>query len=189
MSKFKSHLAKYALLAWKTRSVADSVYDACEHIRDALDQGSKLLVAGNGGSAADASHFVAELVVQYNMFRRALAALSLTSDSAVITASANDFGFGKVFERQVEALGNPGDVFLGITTSGKSENIIKAIRKANEMGLLTICLTSEKIDEDLVPAHVMIKIPHKDTALIQEMHKAILHYIASELEISAANEV
>ncbi|MEO6909902.1 MAG: SIS domain-containing protein, partial [Edaphobacter sp.] len=118
--------------------IADILISIGELTAKAMQDGHKLLVAGNGGSAADAQHLVAEFVVRLTVNRPALRAIALTTDSSILTATGNDFGFDRIFERQVEALGQPGDVFLGISTSGNSPNILKALQQAKEMGIATI---------------------------------------------------
>ena len=115
-------------------------------IAGALRGGGKVLAFGNGGSAADAQHFVGELVGRYYVERRALPAVALTANTASITAIANDYGFDRVFERQVEALGQPGDVAVGISTSGRSSNVLAALRKARELGLFSVGMTGEDAD-------------------------------------------
>ena len=144
----------------------------------------KILIAGNGGSAADAQHFAAELVGRFQKNRRALPCIALTTDTSNITAIGNDFGFEQIFSRQVEALGNPGDVFIGISTSGNSANIIAAVEEARKRQMHTIGLLGraggvlkDKVDHAVV-------IPHDVTARIQEAHIFILHYWADMIERS-----
>ncbi len=148
----------------------------------AFKSGKKLLVCGNGGSAADAQHFVAELIIRYEKDRKALPAIALTTNSSNLTAGANDLGYAEVFARKVEALGSEGDILVGITTSGNSENIIKALKIAKQKGMKTICLngkTGGKVN-DLIKTNDLrvdsnIVIPADNTARIQESHITIIH--------------
>ncbi len=154
----------------------------------AFRDGKKLLLAGNGGSAADAQHIAAELVVRYKggNERRALPAISLAADSSALTACGNDYGYDRVFARQVEGLGNPGDVFLGITTSGNSPNIVLAIEAAREIGMKTILLTGRTggrlVTEKPDLLDCMIRVPDDVTAAIQETHIMVGHILCSLVE-------
>ena len=145
----------------------------------ALANQHKVLFCGNGGSCADASHFAAELSVRFHTDRRALAAIALTDPSA-LTACANDYGYDYVFARQVEALGQPGDVLVGISTSGKSANVNEAIRKAKHQGLATLGLSGAR-GLDSGP-DVDISVPSRSTARIQEAHALIIHLLCEGLE-------
>lgn len=144
----------------------------------------KILIAGNGGSAADAQHFAAELVGRFQVNRRALPCIALTTDTSNLTAIGNDFGFREVFARQVEALGREGDAFIGISTSGNSENIISAVEEAKRQNMATIGLLGRDGGKlaDMVD-HAVI-VPHDVTARIQEAHIFILHYWADCIERS-----
>lgn len=136
----------------------------------ALEAGKKLLFFGNGGSAADAQHLATEFVVRFKTNRRALAALSLSTDTSLLTAVGNDLGFEFLFSRQIEALGQEGDIAIGISTSGKSPNVLHGFRKAREKGLLTVGLTG-KTGGDLAPlCDILLKVPSTTTSRIQEMH-------------------
>jgi D-sedoheptulose 7-phosphate isomerase len=146
----------------------------------AVAGGHKVLFCGNGGSCADASHFAAELSVRFSTDRRALAALALTDVSA-LTACANDYGYDYVFARQVEALGEPGDVLVGISTSGKSANVNEAIRKAKHQGLATLGLSGAR-GFDSGP-DVDISVPSRSTARIQEAHALVIHLLCEGLEL------
>tara|TARA_B100000941_G_C28201060_1_gene396857 strand:+ start:15 stop:623 length:609 start_codon:yes stop_codon:yes gene_type:complete len=151
----------------------------------------KILFFGNGGSAADAQHLATELVVKFSENRKAIPALSLTTDTSVLTATGNDFGFKSVFSRQIEAIGNTGDVAIGISTSGKSENIIKALEKAKEQKLKCIALTG-KYTKDVMPfCDEIISIPATNTSRIQEMHIFFGQILcnAIEYELKLANLV
>jgi D-sedoheptulose 7-phosphate isomerase len=167
--------------------VAGSAYvDGVAAVIDLLDEafrsGHKLLVFGNGGSAADAQHLVAELVGRYATDRRALPAIALTTNQAVLTAWSNDYSFEDVFARQVEALGSAGDVALGISTSGRSPNVVKAMRRARELGLRTVGLTGERDGPIGDVADLLLAVPLRETARIQEVHLVTYHAICAALE-------
>ena len=141
----------------------------------ALADGKSILVFGNGGSAADAQHFAAELVVRYERDRPARSAVALTTDASILTAAGNDTGFDRVFARQVEALGRPGDIALAITTSGGSPNVVKAIEAANARGLVTVALTGRDGGEAGKIARLHVNVAEDRTALVQEVHITVLH--------------
>jgi D-sedoheptulose 7-phosphate isomerase len=146
----------------------------------------KLLVCGNGGSAADSQHIAGELVsvLSRDFPRPGLAAIALTTDSSVITASANDFGYGGVFERQTQALGNPGDTLLGITTSGNSENVVRALHWASAHDMTTIALTGASGGRAAELAHAAICVPSDNVQHIQEAHITIGHILCDLVEHS-----
>jgi D-sedoheptulose 7-phosphate isomerase len=148
-----------------------------------LRAGGKILFFGNGGSAADAQHLATELTVRYKKDRAAVAALALTTDTSALTAIGNDFGFERLFERQIEALGRPGDVAIGISTSGKSENVIRALRTAKKIGAVAAALSGG--DGGRLPglADPLLIVPSKTTARIQEMHIALGQMLCGALEI------
>ena len=167
--------------------VADSAYvervaATIDLLDDAFRSGHKLLVFGNGGSAADAQHLAAELVGRFAEDRRALPAIALTTNQAVLTAWSNDYSFEDVFARQVEALGLPGDVALGISTSGRSANVVNAMRRARELGLRTIGLTGERGGPIADVADILLAVPLDETARIQEVHLVTYHAICAALE-------
>jgi D-sedoheptulose 7-phosphate isomerase len=149
---------------------------------DAMRSGHKLLVAGNGGSAADAQHLVAEFVVRFTVNRPALRAIALTTDSSILTAAGNDFGFDHIFSRQIEALGQPGDVFLGISTSGNSTNILKALHQAKKMNITTVGFSGNNggLMRSLCDHNIII--PSSVTANIQESHLALEHIFCMLVE-------
>lgn len=162
--------------------IADTIVTIGELTAKAMGTGNKLLVAGNGGSAADAQHLVAEFVVRLTVNRPALRAIALTTDSSILTASGNDFGFDHVFERQVEALGQPGDVFLGISTSGNSKNIVNALHQARSMGITTIGFTGNDGGKMLPLCEHNVIIPSNVTMNIQECHLALEHIFCMVVE-------
>jgi len=147
-----------------------------------LAGGGKLLLFGNGGSAADAQHIATELTVRYERNRTALAALALTTDTSALTAAGNDLGFERIFARQIEALGRPGDVALGLSTSGRSPNVVAALRTARALGLRTAALTGRDGGELRALADVCVVVPSASTARIQEMHILLGHLLCGALE-------
>lgn len=148
----------------------------------ALQQGKKLLFFGNGGSAADAQHLATEFTVRFKSNRRALAALALTTDTSTLTAIGNDFGFDHLFSRQIEALGQKGDIAIGISTSGKSPNILKAFQQAQHQGLITVGLTGENGGDFPGNVDVLLKVPSQTVARIQEMHITLGQIFCGALE-------
>src|SRR6202789_3204007 len=128
----------------RDESIHDAVVAAAHLTADAMKSGHKLLIAGNGGSAADAQHLAAEFVIRLTVDRPALRAIALTTDSSILTSIGNDLGYERVFSRQIEAIGQPGDVFLGISTSGNSPNILKALHQAKKMGITTVGFSGNK---------------------------------------------
>lgn len=159
-----------------------------EVIVGALNAGNKLLVIGNGGSAADAQHIAAEIVGRYKQDRPACAAMALTTDTSALTAIANDYGFEQVFARQVAGLGRRGDVLLGLTTSGRSPNILAALRTARERGLVTIGFTGNKGETLGTLCDHLLVAPSDDTAIIQQIHLAVAHGICDEIEQALMRE-
>jgi D-sedoheptulose 7-phosphate isomerase len=162
--------------------ISDTVVTIAELTAAAMKSGHKLLVAGNGGSAADAQHLVAEFVSRLTVDRPALRAIALTTDTSILTACGNDYGFDRVFARQIEALGQPGDVFLAISTSGNSPNILNALHQAKEIGLITIGYTGNNGGKmrDLCDHNVII--PSTVTMNIQESHLALEHIFCMLVE-------
>ena len=148
----------------------------------ALVNGGKLLVAGNGGSAADAQHFAAEFVAMYKIQRRAHPAIALTTDTSILTAVGNDYSFENIFARQVEAHGRPGDILFLLTTSGNSKNLIKALAAAKKIGVTTVALLGKGGGRTKGLADYEMLIPSANTPRIQEIQKLILHSIAEEVE-------
>jgi D-sedoheptulose 7-phosphate isomerase len=148
----------------------------------ALRGGHKVLIAGNGGSAADAQHIAAEIVGRYKQDRPAYAAIALTTDTSALTAISNDYGFEWVFARQVEGLGRRGDVLLVLSTSGRSPSILKALRTARELGLATIGFTGSQGEAMGALCDDLLVAPSDDTPIIQQIHLAIGHAICEEIE-------
>lgn len=148
----------------------------------ALASGNKLLFIGNGGSAADAQHLAAELVVRFKLTRRGLPALALTVDSSALTAIGNDFGFDQLFSRQVEALGQPGDILIALTTSGNSVNVLKAVPVAQAMGIQVVAMTGASGGKIAAMADLCLAMPSDDTPRIQEAHTLLGHLLCDLLE-------
>ena len=158
---------------------------ASEMMVGALINNGKILACGNGGSAADAQHFAAELVGRFELERQGLAAIALTTDSSILTAVGNDYGYKTVFERQVRALGQPGDVLLAISTSGNSSSIVEAIRAAHDNELHVVALTGKgggEIGQILRDSDVHICVPSDRTARIQEVHLLTIHCLCDAID-------
>lgn len=148
----------------------------------AIRNGNKLMLFGNGGSAADAQHIATELTIRYIKDRAPIAAIALTTDTSALTAAGNDLGFDEIFARQVAALGKPGDVVIGITTSGTSPNVVAALKTARAMGMVTVAFTGR--DGGVMPtlADVALIVPAQSTRRIQEVHILIGHLLCGALE-------
>ena len=155
----------------------DKMSLAAAAVKKALAEGHKVLLCGNGGSAADSQHLAAEFVGRFQKERRGLPALALTVDTSVLTAVGNDYGFDRIFERQVEALGRRGDVLIGISTSGNSANVIKALQLARQMGIFTVGMMAAGGGKMAEICDVNLAVPAKVTARAQEMHILIGHIL------------
>ena len=164
-----------ALASGAHLSMGPGVDKAARLVADAALSSRTTFAFGNGGSATQAQHFVAELVVRYKDDRPALPAVALTADVAILTACANDYDYSVIFARQIEALGKPGDVAVGFTTSGRSPNVLKGLEAAKLRGLTTIMLTGEKGRAEAARWDVGIVVPSAETAHVQELHLAALH--------------
>ena len=160
-----------------------AIHDIVEIMLTCFQQNHKILLCGNGGSAADAQHVAAEFINRFRFDRPALPAIALTTDSSILTCIANDSSFDFVFSRQVEAIANSGDILIGISTSGGSENILNALDAARKKGIKTIGFTGEKGRTTLAPQcdHCLI-VPSTDTARIQEVHEFVWHFICGMIE-------
>jgi D-sedoheptulose 7-phosphate isomerase len=167
-------------------SNAGAIATVADVIVKSLRQGGAVLVFGNGGSAADAQHFAAELVGRYQTERKAWPAVALTTDTSALTAIGNDYGFDRVFARQLEALGRKGDVAIGISTSGNSPNVLRALEAASDRGLITVALTGKGGKAAAMATH-HIGVQEERTARIQEVHATVLHVICEliDKELSA----
>lgn len=178
----KHRLVADALLA----SFADPIEQAARMLIECYRAGGKLLVMGNGGSAADAQHFAAELVGRYMRERPAYPAIALSTDTSILTAVSNDYGYQDVFRRQVEAHARPGDVVVGISTSGNSENVCRALVLAKERGAVTIALGGGDGGRLKSLADIALIAPSKETPRIQEAHITIIHILCDVVEAALA---
>jgi len=159
------------------------IVEVADQINEAIRTGHKVLVCGNGGSAGDAQHFAAELVGRYRLDRKGWPAIALTTDTSALTAISNDYGFDQVFARQVAALGREGDILIGISTSGRSPNVINAVEQANLMGLRTIGLVGDNTESELSNVvQVCLHVPSTEGPMIQQAHIAVVHAICELLE-------
>ncbi len=149
---------------------------------DALKQGNKIVVMGNGGSAADAQHFAAELVGRFLKNRKALPAIALTTDTSILTAVANDFGYDRVFSRQVEALADPGDVIVGISTSGNSANVLDALAAAKKIRCRTVAFLGGGRSNKKTKVELALTVPVAETPRIQEVHLTLIHILCDLIE-------
>lgn len=178
---FDSADLKYQAAEALSRPIAD----AAQALLGSLTAGGKVLVCGNGGSAADAQHFAAEFVGRFERERPGLAALALTTDSSILTAIANDYAYEQVYAKQVQALGQPGDVLIAISTSGNSANVLAAVRAAHERELTVVALTGRgggALAGALADTDVHICVPHERTARIQEVHLLALHCLCDAVD-------
>ena len=164
----------------------DPVLRAAAAIRDAFAAGRRVFVFGNGGSAADSQHMAAELVGRFERERRALPALALTTDTSILTSIGNDYGYERVFVRQIEALAQPGDVAFGISTSGRSANVVAALTAARQRGLMTIALTGRDGGEVGSAAEIHVNVPDQSVARVQEVHRTLIHAICALVEMDVA---
>jgi len=176
--------------ALKTRFFSESspvLLEVGARMAESLLGDGRVLAFGNGGSAADAQHLVAELVGHFRGPRRALSAIALGTDPAIFTSVGNDIGFEAVFRRQVEALGRPGDVAIGISTSGRSANVIEAVRAAKQQGLVTVGLTGRGGGALAGLVDHLVDVPHEETARIQEVHGMVVHVLCQIVEEASAH--
>jgi D-sedoheptulose 7-phosphate isomerase len=155
---------------------------AAQAMSEALRSGRKLLVFGNGGSATDAQHLASELVGRFQKERVALPAVALTADTSILTSVANDYSFRQVFARQIEALGQPGDVAFGISTSGESPNVLMGLQAARAKGARTIALTGRDGGSVGAAADIHVNVPDQNTARVQEVHRTLLHVMCEVIE-------
>ncbi|MCK9156092.1 MAG: D-sedoheptulose 7-phosphate isomerase [Paludibacteraceae bacterium] len=176
----KSIQTKQAILA--NKGLMDQIARAAEVTTNAYRNGKKTLLAGNGGSAADAQHIAGEFVSKFYFDRPGIPSVAITTDTSILTAIGNDYGFERLFARQVEAQGNTGDVFIGISTSGNSANILRALEVCREKGIFTICLTGESGGKMKDACDICIKVPSSETPRIQESHIMIGHIICCIVE-------
>lgn len=186
VERIKQHFrdsAAIKLAAMETLAVP--IAAAVDTMFAALANSNKILACGNGGSAADAQHFAAELIGRFERERPGLPALALTTDASVLTAVANDYAFEQVFAKQVRALGQPGDVLLAITTSGNSANVLAAIEEAHEREMIVIALTGNgggQVNEALADTDIHLCVPAERTARVQEVHLLIIHCLCDGID-------
>jgi D-sedoheptulose 7-phosphate isomerase len=187
VSQDAARLADKALAATialhdRMRTTLGATLLASQAMLDAIQAGKKLLVFGNGGSAADAQHMSAELVGRFQRERAAMAAIALTTDTSVLTGIANDYSFKQVFARQIEAIGQAGDVAFGISTSGESPNVVTALQAAKAKGLKTIALTGRDGGSVGRAADIHVNVPDPSTARVQEVHRTLIHVMCEVIE-------
>lgn len=175
-------MGKTISLLTESKSLEVAVDEALLVLLDTIRNSRKILICGNGGSAADSQHWAAELVGRFRSEGRALSAISLTVDTSAITAIANDFGFDRIFERQLSAHGIEGDCLIAISTSGNSENVVKAVKKAREMKIKTISVIGGNGGELRSISDHVILVPSDETELIQHVHLVIGHFLMGEIE-------
>jgi D-sedoheptulose 7-phosphate isomerase len=179
-------LAEHAALLGRIDELLPLVDRCARLIVDAYEGGGRVLAFGNGGSAADAQHLVAELVGRFDRTRRPLAAISLAADPSVVTCVANDFSFDDLFVRQLDAHARPGDVAVAYTTSGRSENVVRGLRAAQERGAATVLFTGGDGQPAAEHADVALVVPSRATARVQEMHLLLMHLIVEQVDAWAA---
>ena len=184
---FREQLQDHLKCLQRTGDLEAAVQQAARMMTAAIVGGKKILACGNGGSAADAQHFAAEIVGRFQHERPALPAIALTTDTSVITALANDYGYEHIFARQLEALGSAGDILVGISTSGNSANVIRAATVAGRIGMKTILLLGGDGGALAKRADLAIVVPGRSSFRIQEGHIFILHYWAGEIEAAAGD--
>ena len=160
----------------------ETIVKVSETILDVFKNGGKILVLGNGGSAADSQHMAAEFVVRFEKNRKAFPCIALTTDTSIITAGSNDYSFNEIFSRQVEAIGKKEDILVAISTSGKSKNVLKAVQAAKEKGMKTVALTGKDGGELIKKADISMLVKTKNTARVQEIHVTIIHAICKIVE-------
>ncbi len=177
----KESITAHARLLYDDRLV-ETIARAAEAVTVTLKKGGKILIFGNGGSAADSQHFAAELVGRFQRDRRALAAVALSTDTSLLTAVSNDYSFEKVFQRQIEALGRRGDLAFALSTSGDSRNVLAAVSSAKKMKIRTVGLTGEKGGRLAKTADICLRAPATVTARVQEIHILIIHAICALVE-------
>lgn len=183
------HFVRHAeVLDLVRKTLAPTIAQGAEVLVKALQSGRKVLILGNGGSAADAQHFAAELVGRFLRERRALPAIALTTDTSLLTAVGNDFGFDQIFKRQVEALAVPGDVVVGISTSGHSPNVVLALEAARAIGCTTVGLLGRDGGKIAPLVDLNLTVPVQETPHIQEAHITIIHLLCDLVEQQFVNE-
>lgn len=182
-ARIEALFADHAVLLESTRQQsAEEIVRAAQVLTETLARGNRVLLCGNGGSAADCQHMAAEIVGRFESARAGLPAQSLTTDGSILTSLGNDFGFAAIFARQVQALGQPGDLLWAYSTSGSSANVLQAVAAARSQGMTTLALTSAAPNALSEAADVCICVPSQVTARIQEMHGLIGHMLCSAID-------
>ena len=181
-SLFQTHLSEHQDAISKLSAMSDQIAPLAAAWLTALKNGKKIIFFGNGGSAADAQHLATELTVRYVKDRKPIAAVALTTDSSALTAIGNDIGFDALFARQIEAIGKPGDVAIGISTSGRSRNVLRALEAAKRQGIVAAALSGGTGGELPGLADPLLIVPSKTTARIQEMHIMLGQMLCGALE-------
>src|SRR6266704_362899 len=182
LPQFRDAIAAATETLRSLSSLEGQMVEAADLIEQCLRAGNKLLVCGNGGSAADAAHFATELVVRFARDRRAQPAICLASDGGLLTAAANDYGFDEIFARQVAAFGQPGDLLICLTTSGESKNVVRALEEAKTRKLKTIALLGRDGGSTIGMADIDLLVRRNSTARIQEAHQLLLHVLCEMIE-------
>jgi D-sedoheptulose 7-phosphate isomerase len=182
VDRIHSHLIEAGNVLHATAELSERVAEVAEVAIKSLQNDGTIFWCGNGGSAADSQHLAAELIGKYKHERRAISSIALTTDTSILTAISNDFGFEHVFSRQLEGLAHPGDVLIAITTSGDSKSILNVVQKAKELNVITVLLTSEKFKGD--QGDFVLKVPSTKTEQIQHAHTALGHIICELIEVS-----
>ena len=182
LPQFRDAIAAATETLRSLSSLEGQMVEAADLIEQCLRAGNKLLVCGNGGSAADAAHFATELVVRFIRDRRAYPAICLASDGGLLTAAGNDYGFDEIFARQVAAFGQPGDALICLTTSGKSKNVLRALEEAKARNLKTIALVGRDGGSTIGMADVDLLVRSDSTARVQEAHQLLLHVLCETIE-------
>ena len=182
LPQFRDAIAAATETLRSLSSLEARIVEAADLIEQCLRAGNKLLVCGNGGSAADAAHFATELVVRFTRDRRAYPAICLASDGGLLTAAGNDYGFNEIFARQVAAFGQPGDALICLTTSGKSKNVLRALEEAKALKLKTIALVGRDGGSTIGMADVDLLVRSDSTARVQEAHQLLLHVLCETIE-------
>jgi D-sedoheptulose 7-phosphate isomerase len=180
-------IAHIAAVQGMVANSSAAIADIVARLAFCFEQGGKLLICGNGGSAADAQHFAAEFMNRFRIDRQPWPAIALSTDTSVLTSIANDASYDEVFARQVEALGRPGDVLIALTTSGSSANVLAALNMARRQGLVTVGFTGDAGAERMnADCDLLLAVPSRETARIQECHEFVYHFIAGAVEAELA---
>ncbi len=185
---FKATVLRHQAMVEGLTALEPKIAELVAKVQEAVANDHKVLFFGNGGSAADAQHLAAEFVVRYKQHRRAFGAIALTTDTSILTAHGNDYDFSTVFDRQIEALARPGDIIIGLSTSGNSANVINGINSARTIGCWTCAFTGASGGQLLNLADHCIQVPADETARIQEGHIIIGHWLCEALDMIFADE-